>query len=125
MNYHIYNIETANARIFKKGHLQFDYIEPVAFEKIRDTENFSVIGCIRLKEIEKEETTDKVIISNGLTDHYFKLMPINRMKHFSRRNLIGYIMISKNTYAAVYKSRIMVPLVLSLIFLAVFCIIVL
>ena len=60
MNYHIYNIETANARIFKKGHLQFDYIEPVAFKKIRNTENFSVIGCIRLKEIEKKKLLIKL-----------------------------------------------------------------
>ena len=111
---------------FLKGeHYQFDYIEPDSSEKLRNSNDLSIIGCIKLKEIEKEETTDKVIISNGLTDHYFKLMPINRMKHFSRRNLIGYIMISKNTYAAVYKFSIMIPLILSLIFLAIFCIIVL
>lgn len=125
MNYYVYNIETADARIFKKGHCQFDYIEPDAFEKIRDVEKPSVIGCIRLREIEKEEAADKAVISNGLIDHYFKLMPTGKMKHFSRRKLIGYVLVSKNTYAAVYKDSILVPLLLSIAFLAVFCAVIL
>lgn len=55
MNYYVYNIETADARIFKKGHCQFDYIEPDAFEKIRDVEKPSVIGCIRLRKSKKKK----------------------------------------------------------------------
>lgn len=121
MNYYVYNIETANARIFKKGHCQFDYIEPDAFEKIRDIERPSVIGCIKLKEIEKEEAADRVVISNGLIDHYFKLLPTRKMKHLGKRKLIGYVLVSKNTYAAVYKNSILVPILLSITLLAIFC----
>lgn len=125
MNYYVHTIETTNARIFKKGHCQFDYIEPDFFEKVRDNERLSVIGCIKLREIEKEEAVDKVVISNGLIDHYFKLIPTGKMKHLSKRKLIGYVLVSKDTYVAVYKNSILMPLLLSIAFLAVFSVIIL
>lgn len=124
MNYHVYNIEDTNARIFKKGHYQFDYIEPDSFEKIQNSNDLTVIGCIKLKEIKKEDATDTVVISSGLTNHYFKLMPSDKMKHLSKRHLIGYIMVATDTYAAVYKHSILMPLLLSIAFLAGFCILI-
>lgn len=121
MNYYVYNIETANARIYKKNHYQFDYIEPDSFEKLPNSSNLSVIGCIKLKEIEKEDATDTVVISCGIADHYFKLMPPDKIKHLSKKHQIGYIMVSADTYVAVYKHSILMPLFLSMAFLAGFC----
>lgn len=124
MNYSVYNIENTNARIFKKGHYQFDYIEPDSFEKMQNSKNLSVIGCIKLKEIEKEDSADTVVISCGLTYHYFMLMPPDKMRRFSKRHLIGYIMVSADTYVAVYKHSILMPFLLSIAFLAGFCILI-
>lgn len=124
MNYHVYNIENTNARIFKKKHFQFDYIEPDSFEKIQTNNDLSVIGCIKIKEIEKEDATDTVVISSGITNHYFKLMPPDKIKRLNKRHLVGYIMVAADTYAAVYKHSILIPLLLSITFLAGFCIII-
>ena len=121
MNYNVYNIENTNARIFLKGHYQFDYIEPDSFEKKQNRNDLSVIGCMKLKEIEKETATDTVIISSGITDHYFKLMPPDKMRHLSKRHLIGYIMASADTYVSAYKHSIFIPFLLSIAFLAGFC----
>ena len=120
MNYYVHNLETVNARIFKKKHLQFDYIEPDSFEKMQKSIGLSVIGCMKLKEIEKEDASDTVVISNGLTDHYFMLMPPDKMKHLNRKHLIGYVMVSANAYVAVYEHSILMPLLLSIAFLAIF-----
>lgn len=121
MNYYVYNIENVNARIYKKNHYQFDYIEPDSFEKMQNSNDLTVIGYIKLKEIEKEDATDTVIISSGITDHYFKLMPPDKMKRLRKKHLIGYIMVAKDTYVAVYKHSILMPLLLSIAFLALFC----
>ena len=125
MNYYVHNLETMNARIFKKKHFQFDYIEPDSFEKMQNSSELSVIGCMKLKEIEKETATDTVVISSGITDHYFMLMPPNKMKHLNRKHLIGYVMVSKDTYVAVYEHSILMPLLLSIAFLVAFCAIIL
>lgn len=125
MNYYVYDIEKTNARILKKRHYQFDYIESDSFEKIQNSNNLTVIGCIKLKEIEKEDATDTVVISCGIADHYFKLMPPDKIKHLSKKHQIGYIMVSADTYVAVYKHSILVPLLLSIAFLAGFCILIL
>lgn len=124
MNYYVYNIENTNARIYKKNHYQFDYIESDSFEKLKNSNNLSVIGCIKLKEIEKEDATDTVVISCGLTDHYFMLMPPDKMRRFSKKHLLGYIMVSKDTYVAVYKHSILMPLLLSIAFLVGFSILI-
>lgn len=121
MNYYVHNLETVNARIFKKKHLQFDYIEPDSFEKTQNSDDLSVIGCMKLKEIEKETATDTVVISSGIIDHYFMLIPPDKMKHLSKKHLISYVMVSKATYVAVYEHSILMPLLLSIAFLAVFC----
>ncbi len=125
MNYYVHNLETVNARIFKKKHLQFDYIEPDSFEKMQNSSTLSVIGCMKLKEIEKEAAADTLVISSGITDHYFMLMPPNKMKYLSKKHLIGYVMVLKDTYVAVYKHSILMLLLLSIAFLAVFCVIIL
>lgn len=124
MNYYVHNLETVNARIFKKKHFQFDYIEPNPFEKMQNSNDLSVIGCMKLKEIEKEAATDTVVISSGITDHYFKLLPSDKMKHLGKKHLIGYVMVAKDTYVAVYEHSILMPLLLSIAFLAVFCILI-
>lgn len=121
MNYYVHNLETVNARIFKKKHIQFDYIEPDSFERMRNSSGLSVIGCIKLKEIEKEAVADTIVISNCITDHYFMLMPPGKMKHLNRTHLIGYVMVSADTYVAVFEHSILIPLLLSIAFLAVFC----
>ena len=121
MNYYVHNLETVNARICKKKHFQFDYIEPDPFEKMQNSSDLSVIGCMKLKEIAKEAATDIVFISSGITDHYFMLMPPDKMKLLNRKHLIGYVMVSKDTYVAVYEHSILMPLLLSIAFLAVFC----
>lgn len=121
MNYYVHNLETVNARIFKKKHFQFDYIEPDSFEKMQNSSTLSVIGCMKLKEIEKEAAADTLVISSGITDHYFMLMPPNKMKYLSKKHLIGYVMVAKDTYVAVYKHNILMLLLLSIAFLAVFC----
>lgn len=121
MNYYVYNIENTNARIYKKNHYQFDYIESDSFEKMQNSSNLSVIGFIKLKEIEKEDATDTVVISCGIANHYFKLMPPDKMKHLNKKHLVGYIWVSADTYVAVYKHSILIPLLLSIAFLAGFC----
>lgn len=125
MNYYVHIIETANARIYKKNHYQFDYIESDSFSKMQTNEENSLIGYIKLKEIEKDDAADKVVIPSGLTDHYFKLMPSDKMKHLSKKHLIGYIMVSTDAYVAVYKHSILIPLLLSIAFLAAFGILIL
>lgn len=125
MNYYVYDIENTNARIFKKDHYQFDYIEPDPFEKVQNNSKPSVIGYIKLKEIEKESSIDTVEISSGITNHYFELMPPDKMKHLRKKHLIGYIMVSADTYVAVYEHSILIPLLLSIPFLAGFCILIL
>lgn len=124
MHYYAHNIENTNARIYKKNHYQFDYIESDSFEKIQNSNDVSVIGFIKLKEIEKDDATDTVVISSGITDHYFKLMPPDKIKHLNKRHLIGYIMVSNDTYVVVYKHSILMPLLLSIAFLAGFCILI-
>lgn len=124
MNYYVHNLETVNARIFKKKHIQFDYIEPDSFEKMQNSNGLTVIGCIKLKEIEKEDATDTVVISSGITDHYFKLMPPDKMKHLNKKHLVGYIWVSADTYVAVYKHSILMPLLLSIAFLTAFSILI-
>lgn len=124
MNYYVYNIENTNARIYKKNHYQFDYIESDSFEKLQNSNDLTVIGCIKLKEIEKEDATDTVVISCGIADHYFKLMPPDKMKHLSKKHLIGYIMVAKDTYVAVYKRSILMSFLLSIAFLTVFSILI-
>lgn len=121
MNYYVHNLETMNARIFKKKHFQFDYIESDSFEKMQNSNALAVIGCMKLKEIEKETATDTVVISSGITDHYFMLMPPDKMKRLNRKHLIGYVMVSKDTYVSVYEHSILMPLLLSIAFLAIFC----
>lgn len=118
MNYYVHNIETANARIYKKSHCQFDYIEPDAFEHLPNSEK-SLIGYIKLEEIEKDAASDQVIISSGINDHYFQLMPTDQINHQNKRNLIGYIMVAKDTYAAVYKGNLLLPIILSVAFLTI------
>ena len=88
---------------------------------MQNSSDLSVIGCMKLKEIEKETATDTVVISNGITDHYFMLMPPEKMKHLSKKHLIGYVMVSVDSYVAVYEHSILIPLLLSMAFLAVFC----
>lgn len=47
MNYYVHNLETVNARIFKKNHLQFDYIEPDSFGKMQKNSALFVIGYMK------------------------------------------------------------------------------
>lgn len=124
MNYYVYDIENIGARTFKSKHYQFDYIEPDSFEKMQSSNNLTMIGCVKLKEIEKEDATDTVVTSCGIEDHYFNLMPPDKIKHLNKRHLIGYIMVSNDTYVVVYKHSILMPLLLSIAFLAGFCIII-
>lgn len=124
MNYYVYDIENINARIFKKGHYQFDYIEPDSFGKMQNSSNLSVVGCIKLKEIEKEDATNTVVISNGIANHYFMLMPPDKMKPLNKKHLIGYVMVSKYTYVTVYEHSILMPLLLSVASLAGFCVLI-
>lgn len=91
---------------------------------MQNSSDLSVIGCMKLKEIEKETATDTVVISNGITDHYFMLMPPEKMKHLSKKHLIGYVMVSVDSYVAVYEHSILMPLLLSIAFLAIFCVII-
>ena len=114
-------LEIVNARIFKKKRFHFDYIEADSFEKMQNSNDLSVIGCMKLREIEKEAAADTVVISSGIADHYFMLMPPDKMKHLNRKHLIGYVMVSADTYVAVYEHSILMPLLLSIAFLAVFC----
>lgn len=124
MNYYVYDIENIGARTFKSKHYQFDYIEPDSFEKMQNSNDLTVIGCMKLKEVEKESAVDTVEISSGITNHYFNLMPSDKIKYLSKRHLIGYIMVSTDTYVAVYKHSILMPLLLSIAFLAGFCILI-
>ena len=86
---------------------------------MQNSNDLSVIGCIELKEIEKEAAADTVVIPSGITEHYFMLMPPDKMEHLSRKHLIGYVMVSADTYVAVYEHSILMPLLLSIAFLAV------
>ena len=42
------------------------------------------------------------------------------MKHLNRKHLIGYVMVSADNYVAVYEHSILMPLLLSIVFLAIF-----
>lgn len=91
---------------------------------MQNSYDLTVIGYIKLKDIEKEDAADTVVIPSGITNHYFILMPLDKIKHLSKRHLIGYIIVAADTYVAVYKHSILMSLLLSIAFLVGFCILI-
>lgn len=114
MNYYVREIELKEARYFPKKY-KFDYIEPDSFEKIKELYSFSVIGYMTLSRVEKEDTMDKVVISNGLKDYYFKFKPFQKGKSIKPKKVIGYVMVKKDTYIAIYKRSKIIPILLCLL----------
>lgn len=119
MNYCVRDMDWKRTLRFNGRKYKFDYLEPDTFSKMRETENLSVIGSIRLFPTDMDTVGDKVIISNGLNDYYFRLRPLKNGKFINPKKLIGYIMIGNSAYAAVYKKRHILPAVL---ILGLFCV---
>lgn len=115
MNYCALTIDTLGARTYQTRKYQFDYMEPVAFEREKARHSLSVIGYMKLSEIAAEDTIDQVIITNGLDDYCFKLRSFKENQKIKKRNLIGYVQVAKYDYVAVYKRNIILPIMLSCI----------
>ena len=107
-----YGVETDSVLYSRK--YKFDYLEPDAFSRLEETEDLSVIGSICLRPTDRDSAGDKVIISNGLNDYYFRLKSLKNGKRINPRKLIGYVMTGSSAYAAVYKKRKILPAILIL-----------
>lgn len=114
MNYCVRDMEWKRTLCFNSRKYKFDYLEPDAFSRLEETEDLSVIGSICLRPTDRDSAGDKVIISNGLNDYYFRLKSLKNGKRINPRKLIGYVMTGSSAYAAVYKKRKILPAILIL-----------
>lgn len=121
MNYYVRDMEWKGTLRFDSRKYKFDYLEPDAFSRIGKTESATVVGRIRLSVIDSETPCDKVIISEGLDDYCFRLMPLKNRKSEIPGKLLGYVMIGNGIYAAVYRKRHLLPVILILTLILIFC----
>lgn len=103
MKYHA--MPLVSGKHYYKNNVKFDYIEPKAFKDIFNKTDAKVIGYIRLKETNKDTNDVMVITSNGQTCQY-------KIEHDVPSHIIGYILVSNDTYVAVKKGRSLWPIVL-------------
>lgn len=121
MNYNLHLIDAKEARYFKWKNYQFDYIESENFENFRKTnEPVSIIGYIKLVEIEQDNSIDCIIIPDGLENHYFKFHPVESETSLKAKRILGYISVGANNYVAIYKTRSLIPLILILLLLGIY-----
>lgn len=118
MNHCIRDMEWEGTLRYNSRKYKFDYLEPDNFFKLQQTADLSVIGSIKLSPIDKDANGDKIIIADGLNDHYFRLVPLKTGKRIPPRKLIGYAMVGNSIYVAVYKKKKLTPVIL---ILTLFC----
>lgn len=109
--YHIQKLDI-KTKHYKNKKLEFDYIQSNDFEKI---DSPSVIGEIKLSTISENEDLDRVIIESNDKTFTFELMN----KKSNENNILGYIKVEENTYVAILKQSIIVPIILIVIFLGI------
>lgn len=113
MNYVVHNMDSKRARSYTSRKFSFDYLEPDNFEREKELCNFTIIGYAKLREIDIDDANERLVIANGINDHYFKLKPVKEEQRLTRWNLIGYVQVSKYDYVAVYKRNILLPILMT------------
>lgn len=103
-----------NATHYKKKNLEFDYIKPNDFEEINKNTHPNILGVIKLTTPVENCNTDKVIIESNNQTFTYELHYQNRI---SCNCLVGYLKVADNTYIAILKQSILIPILLSIIFL--------
>ena len=122
-NYNIQTIESSiiNTKHYHRNNLEFDYIKPKEFEKYAEQYKPIIIGSIKLKTTDKDNIDTVTIKSN---DKIFRYELIRQPKENEDKTkiiekpkkVLGYILVSENTYVAVLKSDFIIPILLLFLF---------
>lgn len=121
ISYYLQNIQVQAAH-YKKGKLEFDYIKPDDFKEIEKNDTPSIIGEIKLSTIADDKKTDKVIIESNSKTFTYELIQQQKnsdSRKKTQKNIMGYIKVDNNTYVAVLKKSILIPIILLFAFLGI------
>ena len=100
----------SNATHYKKKHLEFDYIKANDFKEIERNTNPNILGIIKLTTPVENCNADKVIIESNNQTYTYKLHYQNCI---SCNCLVGYLKVDDNTYIAILKQSILIPILLT------------
>lgn len=119
MKYFIKSIE--NGKHYKKKDLEFDYLKLKDFKEL---ENPVVLGAIKINKEIKKTKKDVVVIQSNDLDFTYLLDKNYDYNEDNNKYLVGFVLISNNTYVAVFKpiSPLWVLIPLGLIFLFIGCV---
>ena len=112
MKYYIQ--EMKGAKKYDKNNISFLYLTPDDFKEIQGRTNSKVIGSVCLKETTKNNVDTLTIESNNQTFNF------EVEKDTNTSGVIGYVLVSDNTYIAVKKKF---PIVYFFIGIAALCLI--
>lgn len=118
-NYYVQKLHLNQYETYKKQKLVFDYITPNNFKDITSSDNPSVIGSIKLSTIKQTKNVDKVIIESNNETFAYKLIHNNDTNKNKCHNIIGYVLVADNTYVAVLKKSVIVPILLCIAFIGI------
>lgn len=107
--YFAQSIEQELATHYKKKDLEFDYVSSKDFKQIDENENPAVIGCVKLKAIDKTNCDILTIESNG-QEYNFEIIdknddPYDKDERNNKRRITGYIKVGENTYISIIKTN--------------------
>lgn len=104
MKYYIQAIN--NGVHYKKDKLEFDYLKPKKIKELKEKNtNIKIIGSIKLKETNKNNVDTLIIQSNNCT------FTFEIENEIATKNVLGYVLVSDNTYIAITKNNILLPIV--------------
>lgn len=116
-NYYVQKLQLNQNKTYKKEKIIFDYITPDNFKDILSSANPSVIGSIKLSTIKQTKNVDKVIIESNNETFAYQLIHNNDTNKY--HNIIGYVLVADNTYVAVIKKSVIVPILLCIAFIGI------
>lgn len=112
MKYYVQNIKKGNH--YKKNKIEFDYLKEKDFKKLKEENNeVTILGSIKLKETNNSKVDTIVIESNDCT-FSFELL-----KDKEPSNILGYVLVFDNTYVAITKNNILIPIILLFVLIGV------
>lgn len=112
MKYYVQNIEKSNH--YKKKKLEFDYLKEKDFKKLKEkNKDITVLGSIKLKETNNSKVDTIVVESNDCTFNF------ELLKEKEPNGIIGYVLVFDNTYVAISKDSIVIPLIFLLVIIGV------
>ena len=105
MKYYVQNIKKGNH--YKKNKIEFDYLKEKDFKELKEENNeVTVLGSIKLKETNNSKVDTIVIESNDCTFNF------ELLKDKEPSNILGYVLVFDNTYVAITKNNILIPIIL-------------